>query len=130
MALIVRPFIKQTTVKAFAKNVFINQERVLQNFTIHVNHMNPCLCKRLLWWHPVKPTGMSVGTNIKNAHKGDLLYNEWLLHKNMMVDDVNIIRELIDVRENYESMIESMYKLNNILLCKICFFYHNLIMCE
>ncbi len=62
-----------------------------------------------------------VGTNIKNAHTAvDLLYNRWLLHRNMIVDDVNIIRELIDVRENYQSiniltmcdvdfMIESMY---------------------
>ncbi len=45
-----------------------------------------------------------VGTNIKNAHKVDLLYNEWLLHRNMIVDDVNIIRELIDGRENYKSI--------------------------
>ncbi len=43
-------------------------------------------------------------TNIKNAHKGDLLYNEWLLHRNMIVDDVNIIRKLIDVCENYKSI--------------------------
>ncbi len=26
-----------------------------------------------------------VGPNIKNVHKGDLLYNEWLLHRNMIV---------------------------------------------
>ncbi len=42
-----------------------------------------------------------VGKNINNAHKVDLLYSEWLSHRNMIVDDVNIIRELIDVRENY-----------------------------
>ncbi len=36
-----------------------------------------------------------VASNVKNAHKGDLLYNEWILHRNMIVDDVNIIRELI-----------------------------------
>ncbi len=41
-----------------------------------------------------------VGTNINNVHKGDLLYNEW--HRTITVDDVNIIREHIDVRENYE----------------------------
>ncbi len=45
-----------------------------------------------------------MGTNIKNAHEGDLLYNEWLLHRKMIVDDVNIIRELIDVHENYKSI--------------------------
>ncbi len=45
-----------------------------------------------------------VGTNINNAHKGNLLYNESLLHRNMIVDDVNIIRELINVRENYKSI--------------------------
>ncbi len=50
--------------------------------------------------NPMSP----VGTNIKNAHKVDLLYNEWLLQWNMIVDDVNIIRELIDVRENYKSI--------------------------
>ncbi len=61
-----------------------------------------------------------VGSNIKNAHKGDLLYNEWLLHRNMIVNDVNIIRELIDVHENYKSinvltMIEKyVYKINNV----------------
>ncbi len=43
-------------------------------------------------------------THINNAHKGDLLCNEWILHRNMIVDDVNIIRELIDVRENYKSI--------------------------
>ncbi len=48
-------------------------------------------------------------TNIKNAHKGDLPYNEWLLHRNMIVDDVNIIRELTDVRENYKSIKCSYY---------------------
>ncbi len=42
--------------------------------------------------------------NIKNAHKGDQLYNEWLLHRNMIVDHVNIIGELIDVHENYKSI--------------------------
>ncbi len=64
--------------------------------------MNPSLCKQLLWWHPV--TMPPVGTNVKNVHKGDLLYNQWLLHGNIIVDDVNIIRELIDVRENYKSI--------------------------
>ncbi len=44
-----------------------------------------------------------VGTNIRNAHKYDLFYNQWLLHRHMIVDDVNIIRELIDVSENYKS---------------------------
>ncbi len=52
----------------------------------------------------------------------------------MIVDDVNIIRELIDVRENYKSinvltmcdvefMIESMF-INQIMYnsCKICFY--------
>ncbi len=43
--------------------------------------------------NPMSP----VGTNIMNAHNGDLFYNEWLLQRNMIVDDVNIIRELIDV---------------------------------
>ncbi len=37
--------------------------------------------------NPMSP----VGTNIKNVHKVDLLYNEWLLHRNMIVDDINII---------------------------------------
>ncbi len=50
-----------------------------------------------------------VSTNIKNAHKGDLLYNEWLLRRNMIVNDVNIIRELIDVCENYKSIKFSYY---------------------
>ncbi len=45
--------------------------------------------------NPMSP----VGTNIRNAHKDDLLYNEWLLHRHMIVDDVNIIRKLIDVCE-------------------------------
>ncbi len=36
----------------------------------------------------------SVGTNIKNAHRGDLLYIEWLLHRNMIVDDVKGIVHL------------------------------------
>ncbi len=50
--------------------------------------------------NPMSP----VATNIKNAHKGDPLYNKWLLHRNMIVDGVNIIRQLIDVRENYKSI--------------------------
>ncbi len=50
--------------------------------------------------NPMSP----VGTNIKNAYKGDLLNYEWLLHRNMIVDDVNIIREFIDVRENCTSI--------------------------
>ncbi len=37
-----------------------------------------------------------VSTNIKNAHKGDLLY------RNMIVDDVNIIKELIDFHEKLQ----------------------------
>ncbi len=45
-----------------------------------------------------------VCRNVKNVHKVDLLYSEWLLHRNMIVDDVNIIRELINVRENYKSI--------------------------
>ncbi len=53
-----------------------------------------------------------MSTNIKNAHKSDLLYNEWLLHRNMIVDDVNIIRELIDVRENYKSI-------NVLIMCDV-----------
>ncbi len=48
--------------------------------------------------NPMSP----VGTNIKNTHKGDLLYIEGLLLRNMIVDDVNIKGELIDVRENYK----------------------------
>ncbi len=66
--------------------------------------------------NPMSP----VGTNVNNVHKVDLLYSEWLLHRNMIVDDTNIISELINVRENYKSinvltmcdvdfMIESMY---------------------
>ncbi len=43
-------------------------------------------------------------TNIMNAHKVDLLCNHWLLHRNMTVNDVNIIRELIDVRDDYKSI--------------------------
>ncbi len=31
----------------------------------------------------------------------DLMYNKLLLHTNMIIDDVNIIRELTDVHENY-----------------------------
>ncbi len=49
-----------------------------------------------------------VGTNINKAHKGDLLYNEWLFHRNMIVD-VNSIRELLDVRENYKSIYKCSY---------------------
>ncbi len=79
--------------------------------------MNTSLCKRLLWWHPV--TLSSVGTNIKNAHKGDLLCNEWLLHRKMIVDDVNIIRELIDVRENYKSI-------NVLTMCDVDFMIESL----
>ncbi len=45
-----------------------------------------------------------VSTNIKNTHKVDLFYNEWLWHRNMIVDDVNITWEVIDVRENYKSI--------------------------
>ncbi len=45
-----------------------------------------------------------VRTNIKNAHKVDILYNKWLLHRNRIVDYVNIIRELIDVCENYKTI--------------------------
>ncbi len=68
-----------------------------------------------------------VGRNINNVHKVGLLYNQWLLHRNMIVDDVDIITELVDVRENYKSinvltmcdvyfMIERkyVYKLNNV----------------
>ncbi len=51
--------------------------------------------------NPMSP----VGTNVKNVHKGDLLSNEWLLHRNKIVDDCNIIRELIGVCENYKSII-------------------------
>ena len=50
--------------------------------------------------NPMSP----VGTNIKNIHKVDLLYNKWLLYRNMIVDDVNIIRELIDASENHKSI--------------------------
>ncbi len=32
------------------------------------------------------------------------LQNDYLSNKNIIVDDVNIIRELIDVRENYKSI--------------------------
>ncbi len=45
-----------------------------------------------------------VGINVKNVHKVYLLYNEWLLHRNMLVNDVSIIRELIEIRENYKSI--------------------------
>ncbi len=62
--------------------------------------MSPSLYKRLLSSNPLSP----VGTNIKNAHKGDLLHSQWLLHRNMIVGDINITRELIDVRENYKSI--------------------------
>ncbi len=68
-----------------------------------------------------------VGRNINNVHKVGLLYNQWLLHRNMIVDDVDIITELVDVRENYKSinvltmcdvyfMIERkyVYQLNNV----------------
>ncbi len=50
--------------------------------------------------NPMSP----VGSNVKKVHKVDLLYNEWLLHRNMIVGDVNIIRELMDVHENYKSI--------------------------
>ncbi len=55
-----------------------------------------------------------MGANIKKAHNVDLLYNEWLLHRNMIVDDVNIIRELIDVHENYKSI-------NVLIICDVEF---------
>ncbi len=42
-----------------------------------------------------------------NDHKGDLLYNEWFMHK-------NIIREPIDVRENYKSI-------NVLTMCDVYF---------
>ncbi len=69
--------------------------------------------------NPISP----VGKNIKNVNKVDLVYNQWLLHITIIVDDVNIIRELIDVREKYKSinvltkydvdfMIESMLKVD------------------
>ncbi len=32
----------------------------------------------------------AVGPNIKYAHKVDLLCNEWLLHRNIIVDDFMI----------------------------------------
>ncbi len=60
-----------------------------------------------------------VGTNIKNAHKGDLLHNEWLLQRNMIVDDVNIIRELIDVSKNYKSI-------NVLTMCDVDFMIESL----
>ncbi len=44
----------------------------------------------------------------------DLLYNEWLLQRNMIVDDVNIIRELIDVHEIYKSI-------NVLIMCDVDF---------
>ncbi len=50
--------------------------------------------------NPMSP----VSTNIKNAHNVDLLCNQWLLYRNMIIDYVNIIRELIDVHENYKSI--------------------------
>ncbi len=60
--------------------------------------------------NPMSP----VDTHIKNAHKVDLLYSELLLHRNMIVDDVNIIRELIDVCENYKSI-------NVLTMCDVAF---------
>ncbi len=50
--------------------------------------------------NPMSP----VDINIKNVHKVDLLYNQWFLRRYIIVNDVNIIRELIDVRENYKSL--------------------------
>ncbi len=61
-----------------------------------------------------------VGSNIKNVHKVDVLYNQWLLHRNMIVYDVNIIRQLIDVRENYKSI-------NVLTMCDVDFMFE--IMC-
>ncbi len=60
--------------------------------------------------NPMSP----VGTNIRNAHKDDLLYNEWLLQRNTIVDDVNNIRERTDVRENYKSI-------NVLIMCDLDF---------
>ncbi len=60
-----------------------------------------------------------VGTNVKYVHKVNLLYHEWLLHRNMLVDDVNIIRELIDVHENYKSV-------NVLAMCDVDFIIENM----
>ncbi len=60
--------------------------------------------------NPMSP----VGTNVNNVHKVDLLYSEWLLHRNMIVDDTNIISELINVRENYKSI-------NVLTMCEVDF---------
>ncbi len=49
--------------------------------------------------------------NNKNFNKVDIIDNHWFLHRNMIVDDV-VIRELIDVHENYKSM--------SILRLKVC----------
>ncbi len=56
----------------------------------------------------------TVGTNIKNVHEVDLLYNQWLLHMDMIINDVNIKRELTDVCENYKSI-------NVLIMCDLNF---------
>ncbi len=56
----------------------------------------------------------SVGKTTKNVNKVDLVYNQWILDRNMTVDDGNSIRELIDVHENYKSI-------NVLTMCDIDF---------
>ncbi len=54
-----------------------------------------------------------VSKNIKNINTVNLMYSQWLFHKDMIVDGINIIRELV-VPKKYTSI-------NSLTMCNLDF---------
>ncbi len=58
------------------------------------SHESQLMLTIIISWHPVILS--PVAKYIKNVNIVYLIYNQWLLHRNMIVHDVNIIQELIE----------------------------------
>ncbi len=50
--------------------------------------------------NPMSP----FGKNIRKYVQEDVIYKDWFSYRDIINDDVNIIRELLEVRENLKSV--------------------------